>query len=342
MSSNLTSSPQKIILTTIVSQFLKSSDHPIFNLQEDELIYEPLKGGGSAATLYRFGWHDQFYVLRLFPTQSTSATRLHQIKLARLAGDFDLGPKILFVDSQMNGMIMQFIPGRTVSEVDFTEPANIAAFAKFIKTMHSLEADFPSAVSPFRRFDDFYVKMMKSPAILPARFLEVKILMGELEELFQLWPVKNVPSHLDLHPLNIMLWENRFFLVDWVNGGMSDPYFDLATFCIFHGLNSTTEILFLSAYLGREPTKLEWHRFIVTQPIRLLVIAAALFSSNSDNSISYEKLLQDKSLPSWQDFTKKGAIWPHSHLGACMFKTALALIDQEQFQDSLHSLKNLT
>lgn len=59
--------------------------------------------------------------------------------------------------------------------------------------------------------------------------------MEDLETILKLLPVDQVPSYLDLHPLNILLWENRFFLVDWVNGGMSDPYLDLLRLVSFMG-----------------------------------------------------------------------------------------------------------
>lgn len=332
--------PQNMCLTTeVTSQFLRSLDQSLLNVQMDDLIYEPMKGGGSASTLYRLRLHKHSYVLRLFPPHASPTTRMHQITLAKEAGNGDFGPKILFVDPQMNGMIMEFIPGRTVEESDFEGVSNLAALAKFLQTFHRSGASFPLAVSPFKRFRDFYLKMEKNNAISLPRFSEVKNLMEDLETILKLLPVDPVPSHLDLHPLNIMLWENRFFLVDWVNGGMSDPYFDLATFSIFHGLSEERAMLFLTHYFERDPTYLEWDRFIITQPIRLFVIAVALFSSDLDVSMTYEELTQDTSLPSLSDFGKKGAIWPYSLLGVTMFKAALTLIDQDRFRSSLRNLK---
>lgn len=181
--------------------------------------------------------------------------------------------------------------------------------------------------------------MEKTNNVFPSRFSEVKILMEDLEAIFQLLPIKQVPSHLDLHPLNIMVCKNSFVLVDWVNGGMSDPYFDLATFCVFHGFNEERIKLFLTHYFGRDLTEMEWNRYIVTQPIRLFVIAAALFSSNHDNSITNKEMIREMSLPTLSDFGKKGAIWPHSLLGTSMFQAGLKLIDQEPFRFSLQSLK---
>lgn len=134
-----------------------------------------------------------------------------------------------------------------------------------------------------------------------------------------------------------MLWESRFFLVDWVNGGMSDPYFDLATFSIFHGLNEERLMLFLTHYLGRTPHHIEWNRLIVAQPIRLFVIAASLFSSLTDTT-TYEEI-GDKPLPTLSDFGKQQAAWPAPLLGAAMFQAALTCMDHDRFQQAWLGLK---
>lgn len=186
--------------TEVTSQFLKSLDPSLLNVQMDDLVYEPMKGGGSAATLYRLDLQNHSYVLRLFPLHATPLTRMHQIMLAKEAGEMGFGPKVHFVDSQMNGMIMDFIPGRNVEESDFKDEYNLATFAKFLKCLHYSSANFPIAVSPFKRFRDFYSKMEKTNSVFTSRFSDVKILMEDLEAIFQLLPIKYVPSHLDLPP----------------------------------------------------------------------------------------------------------------------------------------------
>lgn len=260
------------MISEIVSAFVGSVVH--------DLPFEPLQGGASSALLYRFDVSQHSYVLRLFPRQASSITREHQIQLAKLAGSGDFGPKVHFVDHQRRGLIMDFIPGRTVLPSDFEESTSLNAFALFLKRLHQSESPFPIAVSPFKRFRDFYLKTDER-----LHFLEIKKLMEELEAVF--CPIKLTPTHLDLHPLNIMRSENRFLLVDWVNGGMSDPFFDLATFSVFHDLDESRQWQFLKSYFEDQPTDWQWHRFIATQPVRLLVIAFGLFSVGSNEASSY-------------------------------------------------------
>lgn len=219
-----------------LSQFMRSFASklgPLSHLNPDNLIYTALKGGASKATLYRIDLEEKFYVLRLLPHQASPLTRMHQIILARLAGKLGIGPEVYFVDPQMEGMIMQFISGRTVRQTDFEHGDHLANFALLLRKLHLSKERFPVACSPFQRFHHFVRKGEEEKIAYPACLAAVKALMEELEATFQLSPIPQVPSHLDLHPLNIMLTEQQFLLVDWVNGGMSDPYFDLTTFALF-------------------------------------------------------------------------------------------------------------
>lgn len=324
----------------VMLPFIRWMD-PSSRVQPEEIVYTSLKGGGSKASLYRFEFNERYYVLRLLPPQTQPLIRMHQINLARQAGKIGVGPEIYFVDAQMDGMVMEFISGRTSQRQDFEKPDHIAKFAKFLQKLHQSSERFPLAISPYQRFDDFMLKGEQRKIVYPLRFAELKVLMRELEETFRLFPLSLVPSHLDLHPLNIMFNEKQFFLVDWVNGGLSDPFFDLATFTIFQGLNQSQITTFLSSYFNRAPTQLGWHRFIATQPIRLFVIAAALLtlSVDANPSLSYEEAFQSSELPSIEDFGREGMNWSYWQFGLSMYKAGLALIDQENFKSALTNLQ---
>lgn len=326
-------------LFRIILSFIRTADSSS-NLNPNELIYGPLKGG-SKANLYHFDLDNGSYVLRLFPPQASRLARMHQIILAKQASKIGVGPKVYFVDPQMEGIVMEFIPGRTVQESDFEDSDYLAIFAKFLKQLHQSEVPFPLACSPFQRFHNFLLKGEQKKLVYPLRFSEVKTLMEELEATFQLMPISLIPAHLDLHPLNIMILEKRFLLVDWVNGGMSDPYFDLATFTVFQCLNESQILTFLTHYFGRQPTQLEWNRFIVTQPIRLFVIAAALLTLSADAtpSISYHEAFESSELPTIKDFGKDGMNWPHWQFGLTMLKAGLKIMDQNNFKFALKDLQ---
>jgi len=324
----------------ITSDFIRTTDSSA-NLYPEELTYTSLKGGRSHAALYHFNIKEHSYVLRLFAPQARRLMRMHQIIMAKQAGKIGIGPKVFFVDRQLEGIVMDFIPGRTVHQIDFEDPNRLAKFAHLLQRLHQSPEQFPVACSPFRRFHDFLAKGTQNS--FHSQFTEVKALMEELEATVQLYPLPSVPTHLDLNPLNIMLAKEQFFLVDWVNGGMSDPYFDLATFAIFQGLNESQTQTFLKHYFGRYPTQFEWNRFVLTQPIRLFVIAAAFLSASPENAMLIRK---DSELPNLADFMQETAVGktsrPHWQISSIMFNAGLNLINGNNFQTALQDLQKYT
>lgn len=295
-------------VSAIIAAFASSQG---IHLVDTEIAVEPLMGGASTARLYRFALYETSYVLRILPGQASAETRMYQISLAQQAGKIGVGPTVYFVDSQMQALVMEFIKGRTVEKSDFANADRLCSFAKLLRRLHRSTENFSRAVSPFKRFRDFYNNAV-GHSFLPPRFAEVKVLMEVLEAILQRWPIAEVPSHLDLHPLNIMLANERFMLVDWVNGGRSDPNFDLATFSVFFDLSESQIQTFLANYFDREPMAHEYDRFTIIQPVRLFVIAAALYSS-------------------------EGATGP-SAKGLAMFRRGLEIIDQIKFHSACNRM----
>jgi thiamine kinase len=300
-----------------------------------DLVYAPLKGG-SKASLYRFDYNQKTYVLRMLPPLTPECRRRHQIGLATQAGAIGVGPKVLYVDADMQSFVMEFIEGREAEADDFTNPA---AFAKFLHTLHHSQAPFPMAMTPFQRFNEFMEMGRFRNMQLPHRMSDVEEIMQELE--LTLFTEDLLPCHLDLHGQNILCTGQKFMLVDWVNGGLSDPYNDLTTFATFMQLDKVQIETFLTAYFMRPPTEQEWHRFKAVQPIRLFVIATAMLtlSADVDHTFSYEEALQNSLLPPLKDFGKGKPEWSQWQFGLTLYKTALDLVDDEAFKRALKALR---
>jgi thiamine kinase-like enzyme len=329
--------PDIRISRTISSFIEKEGFAPVDRL---ELAYIPLAGGMSKATIYRFDLHQRSYVLKLLPPQSSQPDRLHQILLAQEAGRIGIGPEVHFVDPQFEAVIMDFIPGRTVHPIDFENNDQIVKIAAFLRQLHQSSGRFPPARSPFQRFHDFLGKGEDKKLAYPSLRAEAKNCMEQVEALLQLHPVSYTPTHLDLNSLNIMLSHDRFFLVDWVNGGMSDPYFDLAIFAVFLGLEEAQTEIFLTHYFAHAPTPFEWSRFAILKPVRLFAIAAAFLSQLPDDRLDKE---EDALL--FSDFillhAEGKADGPLEKIGMAMLKAGLDLIDGEEFKTALKNLQEL-
>jgi len=221
----------------------------------NKIVLSVLKGGLSAASLYSFNLYEHTYVLRVLPSQAEKPVRSHQILLAKLAAELCLGPQIYYVDSELEAFVMQYIRGRTVLASDFHDVQLLSQFALQLKALHQTQSNFLAARSPFERFYNAYAKIKNTCLHVPDRLSEVSKTLEHIESLLLAYPVSAAVAHLDLNPLNIMIADNKFYLVDWVNGGMSDLYFDLATFCVFQDLSEHQKKLFLEYYFGYAPSR---------------------------------------------------------------------------------------
>lgn len=80
-------------LSRVMLFFIKFTDSSS-KIRPEELMYTPLKGGASQASLYRFEFNQRPFVLRLLPAQASRLVRMHQIRLATQAGKLKLGPEL--------------------------------------------------------------------------------------------------------------------------------------------------------------------------------------------------------------------------------------------------------
>lgn len=322
----------EVRLSQIISAFAKEQR---FLHVPNYLKMIPLIGGKSQATLYRFEMNQHHYVLRLLPPSSKTT---HEIQIAKQAGQIGIAPVVHFADPQLGALIMDFIHGRTVHPLDFTNQVLIMSFAQRLRQLHQATDHFPFAQSPFQRVHQFLIKGEEQKVTYPPQMEKAKKSLEEIETVLQLHPVALTPTHLDLNPLNILLANESFFLIDWVNGGLSDPYFDLATFCIFHGLSVEQIKIFLTHYFGREPMPLEWNRFVIVQPVRLFVIAAAFLSILSEVDIHVEALWLNDFIT---QHAEGKADLPLRQIGVTMLKAGLDLVEGSDFKQALRVLKGL-
>lgn len=276
----------------------------------------PMEGGFSQALLYRVAIAGKEYVVRLHPPASSFDKREHAALMATYAGELAVGPKMYFVDRQ--GIVMDYIPGRTVRPADFVEMNRLAEMAALLRLLHQSKKPFPKAVSPFARFREH-----------AGQFLEIAALLERLEPLFH----RLVPSHLDLNLRNILFDDERFWLVDWVNGGLSDPYFDLATFSLFAELDERASRAFLAFYFAREPTEAEWMRFVLCQPIRPFVIGAIYLSLASCDPLEESKNVTFAEFIEAHASEKNG--WSTKQIGHAMLQKGRELVASDTFQSAL-------
>lgn len=312
----------------------------------DQISCESLLGGFSGTSICRFEVNHKSYVLRLFKPELGYYDGVRQIMTAKLAGEIGIAPKVHFIDPDLKGYIMDYVQGRTIRKTDLESKENLANLALTIKCLHSSKQPFPEARSPLQSFQLSVAKGDRQATPYPTKFREVRKIMEDIGGTLQLNPVPYVPTHLDLNAQNILLKGNDFLLIDWENGGLSDPYFDLSMLPIFLRLDEKETTQFLTTYFGRPPTQFEWDRFIVAQPICLLLRAAVFLSgSGEDRSAEfYDKILKSDDIPKCNEIIQlheEGKlILPRWKIGLSLMQGGVDLAESKKFKASFHRLQN--
>ncbi|MBT3344188.1 MAG: phosphotransferase [Gemmatimonadetes bacterium] len=294
------------------------------------IALEPILGGASAASLYQFGHAGQTYVLRLLAPKSPRAKHHHEVSLTRAAGAIGAGPRVHFVAADESAIIYDYTPGRIISLDDVREEAVMERLAHRLSRLHRSSIVVATATSAFERFYRFEQLASERTVPWPQAMTRAAEYVRRLDR--ELQHAASRPCHLDLHARNIILTPaGDPVLIDWVNGGLSDPSMDLATLIAFLGLRDGYRDHFLTTYQESMDVPLDLPRIQLLLPIRPFVAAAgALLNTPSDVSIAeLEQELARDELPGHEVFClphNTGPSWPDWKLGLITLKMGLSYL----------------
>lgn len=326
---------QALAIIQAFADFLQLSREPV--------PIEKLKGGLSQTFLCKFTLHGLKYVLRLFKPELHQIDRLRQITNAQAAGRLGVGPKLFFCDKDHAGYVMEYLPGRTAKRTDWKDAANLSTLANQLGRLHESRYPFAEARSPFHAFHRSFTKGKLQGTAYPKALHEVALLMLEIEGLLQLLALPKVPSHLDLNALNILLGKDSLHFVDWEVAGLADPYFDLSMLPLFLRLQAQEEERFLTSYFGHAPTEEIWNRYLIAQPIALILRATIFLSigAGAETSEEYDAELASGSIYTLHELMQgheDGCLnLPRWKIGLSLLKASLELIDSAAFKRAVAS-----
>ncbi len=307
-----------------------------------------LSGGHSGATNVRFEHQGASYVLRCFAPNQRTVTRTHGALVAKIAGERGLGPKVHYVAPRVEGFVMDFLSGRTATNGHFQERDNLRHFARFLHTVHQTDGEFPRAYSPFTVFLRRLTAGADLGAQYPSCMVEAKDRLSDVEATLSLRSVPQTLTHNDLNSLNIIIDDDRFWLIDWECAGWGDPYLDLAMFTTFQGLSIHQTQEFLEAYFGRAPTRMEQDRFLIAQPIPYLLRGAVFLGEPVTDTTTkeYDRQLARGDIPSADQVLlehSEGRLnRTRQQIGLSLLQRGLELADRTEFKTAIQRLQNGT
>jgi len=243
---------------------IKTVIHEYFHSDlEDGFQIKPLTGGYSAVSI-RLDFADRSYVLRVINELEPSCrvnTELYAMKKASEAG---VAPSIHWISSDGYSILMDYIPGGTLTIEDSKKPEVVINVAELMRKVHALPKNPFNAPSFKKHMEKFYVKYSqgsKNPGTWDAAISIIRKGSLELKKLGS----PSVNTHGDLSPRNILMTSQTLYFIDWSEEMYTEPFQDLGYFSILMDYTPRDDDLLLTSYLLRNPTINEKKRFLIAK-----------------------------------------------------------------------------
>jgi thiamine kinase-like enzyme len=196
---------------------------------------EEVASGMSGATVRSVTTTQGSYILRVFHGDQSTWDRT--LAIHRLASRSGIAPPLVHVDQERRCTVSQKIATSSYAAAVAQPASSQAAFASLaaiVATLHALPTHGLATPSTVQDVREIWVSQ-SGRAGFPAWALALAPRLAAIEaRLAQ--DDRQVLSHGDLNPSNI-LWDGaRAWLIDWDGARLSHPYMDLASMANFLGL----------------------------------------------------------------------------------------------------------
>ena len=199
----------------------------------------PIRLGLSGAGVYAATTEAGEYVLRLQGRGTDDSFWAQHLLILRRAAEMEVAPRIVHVDDGARAIVSSRIAGVPLPAV-LADPAvrmrAISDVVSRLRALHTIEragvgerdaAQYAREVWEIQRRRDGF----------PAWAADLRSAFDELDALLAR-DTRRVVSHNDVNPGNVLWDGERTWLVDWEVAGLGHPYYDLAAFVTFLGLDA--------------------------------------------------------------------------------------------------------
>jgi thiamine kinase-like enzyme len=213
--------------------------------------------GGLTNSNYRVDVAGASYVLRIpgASTELLAVDRANERHNAEAAAATGVAPRVLEYLEDANVMVLEFIPGETMSADSLRSVEMARRMASSIKRLHSarrFHADFDMF-----RLTEFYLGVCRERDVrIPDGFAERLGQVGEIERAFDRNPMPPAPCHNDLLAENYIDDSSMLWIVDFEYSGNNDPCFELGDTAQECGFDKDQRAKLCEAYFGKSTPSL--------------------------------------------------------------------------------------
>ena len=215
----------------------------------------PLSGGLTNEN-YLVESEGQRYVLRL-PGQSTdllSIDRANELFNTNAAATTGIGPRVLEHVPGLDAMVLEFIPGPTMSTATLQSRAMAGRMANSFRRLHS-SPHFLQDFNMFRLIESYLRIVDEHEVAIPSGYREWLPTVSRIESAVQAAALPSVPCHNDLLCENFIDDGTALRIVDFELSGNNDPCFDLGNTAQEAEFDQELRAALCDAYFGRQDAR---------------------------------------------------------------------------------------
>jgi thiamine kinase-like enzyme len=208
--------------------------------------------GGLTNEIYLVVAGSERYVMRI-PGQSTellAIDRANEVYNARAAASTGIGPAVLEHVPQLDIMVLEFIPGETMSAASLQSASMARRMAESFKRLHAAPRFF-KGFDMFRLIEE-YLRIVEAHQVrIPSDYLRRLPLVAEIERAVKAGGLPSVSCHNDLLCENFIDDGQCLRIVDYELSGNNDAGFDLGNTAQEAGFDEVLRGVLCEAYFGR-------------------------------------------------------------------------------------------
>jgi len=174
------------------------------------------------------------------------SNELHNTRAAAVAG---VGPRVLEHVPEWDAMVLEWLPGRTMSIAAFAAAGSPARIAEALRRLHA-GPHFALDFDMFRLTERYLGVVAERDVTIPDGFRGALPAVARIEAALARRPLPGVPCHNDLLAENYLDDGSRLWIVDYEYSGNNDPTFELGNTCQELGFGADRAAELCTAYFG--------------------------------------------------------------------------------------------
>ena len=212
--------------------------------------------GGLTNENYLVEAEGQKYVMRI-PGQSTellAIDRANEVHNTQAAATTGIGPMVLEHVPSLGVLVLEFIPGTTMSAAALQSKEMAARMASSFHRLHGAPR-FLKDFNMFRLIEEYLAIVEAHQIAIPAGYRDRLPAVAQIEQAVAAGELPAVPCHNDLLCENFIDDGIELRIVDYELSGNNDPCFDLGNTAQEAEFDQDLRAALCSAYFGRDDAR---------------------------------------------------------------------------------------